>query len=96
MTPSTPLPKKRDAKARKQSKTAANAHVIDRLRHLKAQPIDPKLLKVIVGTKALTAKEASAIEQQITALLADAERVGRTVRDLEQMPSLIQRGSVLL
>jgi len=87
----TPSPKKRAAKAQ-----IANAHVIDRLRHLKAQPIDPKLLKVIVGTRTLTAKDASDIEQQIAALLSDAERVGRTVRDLEQMPSLIQRGSVLL
>jgi hypothetical protein len=74
----------------------ANAHLIDRLRHIKAQPIDLKVLAAIVGKRTLTAKEATEMEKQINALLAAAERVQRTRRDLEQMPSLIQRGSVLL
>jgi len=77
-------------------KACANAEMIDRLRRVKAQPIDQKIINVIVGNKPLNAKEVTALEQQINAMLANAERVGRTVRDLEQVPSLIQSGSVLL
>ncbi len=88
---STRLPNRRAAKAK-----IANEHVIDRLRHLKAQPIDPKILKAIVGTRALKAKEATEMIKQIQAMVADSERVKRTLHDLEQVPSLVQRGSVLL
>lgn len=85
---------------RLRSRPGARAHVnnplIDRLRHVKAQPIDPKLVEVIVGKRALTPKEAAQIEKQIQALLAEAERVTRTRSDLAQAPALPRRGSMLL
>jgi len=87
----TPSPKKRAAKAQ-----IANANLLNRLRHVKAQSIDPKLFKVIVGDTPLSAKEATMIEQQINDLLSDVQRVSDMRRELEQVPSLIVSGSVLL
>ena len=72
-----------------------NAHLLQRLRHIKAQPIDPNLLKVIVGKRALTSKEATQVEAQIQAMLAEADRVKRTRAELEQIPSLVQPGVLL-
>jgi len=83
--------KKRAAKAH-----VANANLLDRLRRLKAQPIDPKLLKVIVGDTPLSAKEATMIWKQINDLMSDFQRVTEMRHELEQVPSLIVTGSVLL
>ncbi len=67
-----------------------------RLRKVKAQPIDPKLLAIVIGRRALNAKEAQQIEKQIADLAAEAERVSRTRQALAQIPSLVVRGSGLL
>jgi hypothetical protein len=75
---------------------ARNIKLIDRLRRVKTQPIDPKLVEAIVDKRALTPKEAAQIERQIQALLAEAEQVTRTRADLAQVPALPRRGSVLL
>ncbi len=67
-----------------------------RLRKIKAQPIDPKLLAIVSGRRALNAKEAQQIEKQIADLAAEAGRVSRTRQALAQIPSLVVRGSGLL
>lgn len=85
---STRSPKKRAAKA--------NTRLVDRLCRIEARPIDPKLLKVIVGSKPLSAKEATVIEKQIRDLVSEVRRVEQMRRDLAQVPSLVRSGSVLL
>jgi len=57
---------------------------------VKAQPIDPKLLAVVVGKQTLKPKEITDVGKQIQAMLAEAERVTRTRAELSQIPSQVE------